>query len=520
MRLVRLLLVLAIALATLAAPSAVGAEPVFGEPSASAPLGEPVVVTSTINGVEEGSTVEVLLGMDGREQKIVVTAAPAGGPDEWSATAEIDVPTAVDCTCYASGQSAPNSPIQFQFRVRAPDGGLTFGPVGNTRVEDDRFDWQTLEQGLVRVHWYEGDQAFAQTAADVANSAIDRAAELLGSTLPEPVDLFIYATQDALLEAVSPARENIAGEAHLSIQTMFVWIGPNDDRRESDVTIAHELTHLVFRETTFNRYHEPPRWLNEGVAVYLSEGYSESFRSVVEVSALTGELIPLQGLAGLFPAGEGFFLAYGESVSAVDFFVNTYSEETLWNLVRSYANGLSDDEAFEAATGDDLAAFNAAWMQSLDTDVREPVGPQPAPPGPLPSGWSAEGQPTPPPSLPVSATQDPSATPAPGATATPRPEQTPPPVDDDDDSGAFLVALVVGIAALVAVLVGFVVITRGRKPRAVPPQPLWPPQPPQPPQPPHPPSWPPSAPPAAWPPSSPPPGPQQSPPPSRPPGWE
>ena len=39
--------------------------------------------------------------------------------------------------------------------------------------------------------------------------------------------------------------------------------------------VAHELTHLVFNENTDNPYHEPPRWLNEGIAVYLSEGYSD-----------------------------------------------------------------------------------------------------------------------------------------------------------------------------------------------------------------------------------------------------
>ncbi|HUR16969.1 MAG TPA: peptidase MA family metallohydrolase, partial [Candidatus Limnocylindrales bacterium] len=213
-----------------------------------------------------------------------------------------------------------------------------------------------------------------------------------------------------------------------------------------------------------NQYHEPSRWLNEGVAVYLSEGYSNSFRGVVEVSALTGQLIPLQGLAGLFPAGEGFFLAYGESVAAVDYFVNAYSEETLWNLVRSYADGLSDDEAFTAATGGDVAAFNAAWMESLNTEVREPVGPQPAPAGPLPPGWSADGQPTAPASLPSSATQDPGTTPRPG--------QIPPSDSGHDQSGSFLPALVVGVAAVVAVLVLFVVVMR--RPQQKPP-PLGPP---------------------------------------------
>lgn len=482
-------LMIAVAVVALTVPSVVLAEPVFGQPTAVATLGQPIVVRSTISGVG-GGRVEVLLGLEDREQRIVMAAEPLDNPDEWTAMAEIDVPTSVECTCYADGQSPPNSTIEYQFRVTAADGTRTYGPIGHVTVEDDRFAWQTLEQDLVRVHWYEGDQTFAQAAADVANGAIDRAAELLGSTLPEPVDLFIYATQNALLEAVSPARENIAGEAHSTIQTMFVWIGPNDDRTESDVTVAHELTHLVFNEATFNRYHEPPRWLNEGVAVYLSEGYSSYFRGLVEVAALTDELIPLQGIAGLFPAGDDFALAYGESVSAVDYFVRTYSEETLWNLVRSYANGLSDDEAFTAATGGDVAAFNAAWMTSLDSEVREPFGPLPAPPGPIPSGWSVDGQPppaslspeSPPASLPPAQTVDPNATLAPAATPTSRPSTIPPP-RSEEGSDTLLMAILVGIALVVAVIILAVLLTRSRQPR-------YPPPPPPPPPPPNaPPSW-------------------------------
>ena len=64
---------------------------------------------------------------------------------------------------------------------------------------------------------------------------------------------------------------------------MFALITPaeiNDDWVE--VVVPHELTHLVFDTATKNPYHEPPHWLNEGVAVYLSEGYSPSDRALVE----------------------------------------------------------------------------------------------------------------------------------------------------------------------------------------------------------------------------------------------
>jgi hypothetical protein len=451
-------LVLLLALSTLLAiPSAtVAAEPTFAQPTASAVLGEPLSFTSHIDGVE-GGTVDVVVRLRGRDPSIVLTAHPGTAAGDWAAGGAIDVATSIECTCYADGQSAPNTQIEYQFRVRDADGNTTLGPVGQVTVEDDRFQWRTLEQDLVRVHWYEGDDAFAQSAADVANAAIDHAAELLGSTLPEPVDLYVYATQDALLEAVSPNRENIAGEAHSTIGTMFVWLPPEDAERNS-VVVAHELTHLVFNEATENPYHGPPRWLNEGIAVYLSEGYNSRWSSVVSLSALSGALIPLQGLAGFFPSPpDQFELAYGESVSAVDFFIRTYSDQTLWDLVRSYKQGLSDDEAFQNATGGDQAAFNAAWMASLNVDVPEPLGPQPAPPGPVPSDWSPVAQPTLPPGASPPASGHPIATPRPVRTPTP---ETPGSGGSVDIGTALLLALVIGLAVVLAMVVLVLVIQR------------------------------------------------------------
>jgi hypothetical protein len=95
---------------------------------------------------------------------------------------------------------------------------------------------------------------------------------------------------------------------------------------------------------------------------------------------------------GQFPTGDGFFLAYAESVSAVDFFIRTHDQDALVALIGSYANGLTDDEAFEAAIGMDVAEFNAAWLADLGAVVPQRHGPQPAPPGPRPSAWGAPGE--------------------------------------------------------------------------------------------------------------------------------
>jgi hypothetical protein len=260
------------------------------------------------------------------------------------------------------------------------------------RYQDTRFEWRTREGDVVRVHWYEGSDEFGQRALEIGERAVSETADLLGVTEDEPVDFFVYGDQDAFYDALGPGtRENVGGQANPDLRTLFALIPPDEiDDPWVGTVIPHELVHLVFDTAVRNPYHFPPRWLNEGLAVYRSQGYGIGDRTAVEQAADDGSLIPLDGLTGQFPTTrERFFLAYAESVAAVDFLVRTHGEDALVSLVTSYATGLTDDEAFERAIGMDVAAFDAAWREDLGAGEPREFGPRPAPPGQLPAGWSA-----------------------------------------------------------------------------------------------------------------------------------
>ena len=290
-----------------------------------------------------------------------------------------------------SGTLMPNTDVTARFQLALQDGSSVTGPPVTVHYEDTRFKWQTLRGEFVTVHWVDGGAAFGKRAAKIADDAVRAVSTLLGVTERDPIDFFVYGDRTAFYDVIGPgARENVGGEAHPDIRTLFANIGPaavNDPW--VGTVIPHELTHLVFDTAVANPYHYPPRWLNEGIAVYESEGYGQGDRSAIKAAAAAGSIMPLQALSDQFPTSrDRFFLAYSESVAAVWYLVDRYGPDAMVRLVRSYAGGVSDDEAFVAALGLDVAGFESAWLKAIKAAVPKPYGPQAAPVGPLPSDWA------------------------------------------------------------------------------------------------------------------------------------
>jgi hypothetical protein len=365
----------------------VGAPPVraasveFGRPSIDGSFDTEVVATQPVTLDGDVERIEVLVTLADGPGPLVSEVAVPSGDGQTTLTHPVGGPDA---------HILPNTPVRVRWRITV-DGLTRIGPEARSVIADERFDWKTIDGHVVRVHWYDGGREFGERALRIGEREVEETAKLFGVTETEPVDFFIYADRDAFYDALGPGtRENVGGQANSEIRTLFADIAPSaiDDPWVENV-VPHELIHLVFDTAVKNPYHFPPRWLNEGLAVYLSVGYDAGDRAAVENAADAGDLIPLDGLVAQFPTADGFGLAYSESVSAVEFLVRKHGQDTLVSLVRSYADGKTDDEAFEGAIGMDVAAFNDAWL--ADIGAKEPVkyGPQPAPAGPRPSDWGA-----------------------------------------------------------------------------------------------------------------------------------
>ncbi len=113
---------------------------------------------------------------------------------------------------------------------------------------------------------------------------------------------------------------------------------------------------------------------------------------------------------------------------------------------------MTDDEAFNAGIGVDVATFQAGWLADLGAKTPTTVGPVAGPAGPLPPGWA----------------QDPNAPSGPlppvtGPTSRPGSPSVPAIEGQDEAATLFVVVLTVGILAL---FVGLVVRARRARPEA------------------------------------------------------
>ena len=413
-----------VALLATASPT-LAAAPVVGAPRASVNFLSAITFTGSATLTSEVARVELILELEGSTRSIVADVNAIMKPGPVGLSYVLQTP---------GGAVLPGTEISARFRLVLKDRSTVEGPATSVRYDDSRYSWETYQGQYVRVHYTEGGAAFGRRAAKIGDDAIRNVSALLGVTETDPIEFYVYADRTAFYDVLGPGtRENVGGEAHPEIRTLFANIGPEAIGDPwVGIVIPHELTHLVFDTAVRNPYHYPPRWLNEGVAVYLTEGYGPPDRAAMRDAVAGRTLMPLEALTGEFPTSrEGFFLAYAECSSAVSFFVDHYGRDAMVALIRSYAEGVTDDEAFQMALGTDLAGFESTWLKANGAATPTPLGPVAAPVGPAPSSWA--GAPLRPGLIP---NQDASAAPAGGS----------------DGGGATDGGLLLGVAALAAVV--------------------------------------------------------------------
>jgi hypothetical protein len=400
----------------------------FGTPAATSKFGVGIVFTQPYSG----GTI--------KSADLLVTLPGDVGPSV-AALDTIGTGSLVYSMDTSNSGLYPNTPVVAHFEVVLSDGTIQEGPDVSITYADDRYAWHVVVGSVVRLHYIQASDAFAQQMLTWGENGLQKAARFFGVTESKPVDFFVYPSEAVFQQGLSQAG-TIGGVTLSAFRTCFAAVTPGDSVYGQSV-IPHELTHIAFADASDSPYHNPPRWFNEGLAVYMSDGYASSDRQLVSQAVHSGTLRSLLAYSDYFPLDANrIFLAYAESVSAIDYMVRKYGQPAVAKIVRTYAGGTTDDEAFKAGIGIDVATFNAAWLTSVGVTPTQ-YGPAPAPTGPVPPGWNGSG--------PGSVTTPgPGATGAGAVTGTPQPTAGPGQASSTgvDDQSAYGVAGIIALAGL------------------------------------------------------------------------
>jgi hypothetical protein len=364
----------------------------FGDTEVDSTYGQGITFEVEWAGAEP-DRLELLLSTPGDDGSFVTPVEPSGA-------------SAVHVWDTSAGYLTPNTVITY--RWRAVDGEtVTVSDEETFRYVDDRpgLDWQSARLGEATVHWYGGSEGQALRFGELTAQGVARAEELLGTRLAGPVDVFVYDTREDFFGALGPgAREWTGAAAYSELRTIFMWLG-GGSTSYLEVAMLHEVTHIVFHDATDNPYHEPARWLNEGIATWAERSEADDERAIVELEAGGGGLFAFEAITEQFPIGErGGRLSYAQGASMVDLIVRDHGEEAIAAIAAAYRDGASDAEALEAGTGlaaEDLyasfyAEFGAAAPQAIQPDPIPPSNVDRPAPGSVDRGGVEPGAERPP----------------------------------------------------------------------------------------------------------------------------
>ncbi len=275
-----------------------------------------------------------------------------------------------------SGSLPPGAQIWWRWRMTDQAGQETVTDQKTIIWLDNVHPWQTIDKGLIRLHWYGNSRDFAQKLLDAADSGLGRVEQDAGLANDQPIDLYIYPNYEDMKAAVLYEEAWTGGQAFPTQNIVILGVDASilawGEKAE-----VHELTHVVVGHLTFTCLGSVPTWLNEGLAVYSEGALDSQFQGPLQQAIQSDTLLSIPSISGPFPADSAKAnLAYGESDSVVTFMLNSYGRDKMTALLLALRDGNTTDQALGAVYGLNSESLEDAWRKNIGAPAR-PVAANP-----------------------------------------------------------------------------------------------------------------------------------------------
>jgi len=259
----------------------------------------------------------------------------------------------------------------FHWEVVDADGNKVQSEELLIHYEDNRYDWQVLENDDIGVWWHDRPETFGQTIFDIAADAVSYQKQLFQAELDFQMKIMISNTEEEFNSWHHIDHDWIGGQtfSNFGITNQIVE-GEYYQEVWLNGVIPHEISHIFFNHVVYNPTVSVPVWINEGVAQYNEFITHEWEMNLVESAAAEGELVPLTALEDGFGSYDvdRIYLSYAEAYSAAAYLVEIYGNEGLSTLLAAYKEGEKTEGAFQTALGISVDQFEKDWAESVGAE--------------------------------------------------------------------------------------------------------------------------------------------------------
>lgn len=281
----------------------------------------------------------------------------------------------------------PGSDLEYYYEIEDAAGAKLKTPPAKLVYEDSRFQWQKQQIAEATVYWYASERVASQVA-QAAQETFAKMKSSAGASLERPVKIIVYGTKREMDPALpfrseTTTRDLVTQGQAFSEADLVLILGSDP---EVKATTAHELTHLITHQITDNPFAGIPAWLNEGLSMYAEGELRAVNQQAVNDALRRNALLGLRQASSPPGKPELVNLFYGEAYSVVRYLIDTHGAEKMSQLLATFKEGSSADQALKKVYGFDVDGLEAQWRAAIGAAPAQAAGAQsPAQPDSVPT---------------------------------------------------------------------------------------------------------------------------------------
>jgi len=234
--------------------------------------------------------------------------------------------------------------------------------------QDDH--WQTVETPPFRIHFTKSDAFYAKELESLFHIANDELTRKLHLKLQPSIDVYLCANNRDFMRLTGNMVPHWGEGIANPVKNLIVIKSPNltnnyDGQKQ---LVLHELVHILVGK--WSRV-PPPRWFNEGIAMYFSNDHEFAKGEALSKALISDSVIPLDEIDDVLQFQKTKArLAYEESYLFVKFLVDKYGLERLTNLIFDLHGNGSFEKIFASRYPADMFDMELQWYDVIKKKYR------------------------------------------------------------------------------------------------------------------------------------------------------